>query len=75
MHVGWFTMHNLTHHRMQHRIKSRHGLFRAYCGTDTDGLEGSGQGSGGSPAILLVYNVTLLAAFKSFSPGMKLPPY
>jgi hypothetical protein len=70
------TMQNLTHDNMRHRIKSRHGLFRAYCGTDTDVLEESGQGSGGSPAIWLVYSVSLLAAFKSFSPGMKLlSPY
>jgi hypothetical protein len=70
------TMHNLTHDNMRYRIKSRNGLFRAYCGTDTDVHEGSGQGSGGSPSIWLIYSVTLLAAFKSFSPGMKLlSPY
>jgi hypothetical protein len=69
-------MHNLTHHAMQHRIKSRHGLFRAYFGTDDDAMEGSGQGSGASPAIWLIYSVSLLAAFCSFSPGMKLlSPY
>ena len=69
-------MHNLTHHNMKHRIKSRHGLFRAYFGADDDELEGSGQGSGASPAIWLIYSVSLLAAFCSFSPGMKLlSPY
>jgi ribonuclease HI len=69
-------MHNLTHHSMKHRIKSRHGLFRAYFGTDDDALEGSGQGSGGSPGIWLIYSVSLLAAFCNFSPGMKLlSPY
>jgi hypothetical protein len=44
-------MHNLTHHSMKHRIKSRRGLFRAYFGTDDDALEGTGQGSRGSPGI------------------------
>jgi hypothetical protein len=69
-------MHNLTHHSMKHRIKSRHGLFCAYCGTDDDALEGSGQGSGGSPGIWLIYSVSLLAAFCHFSPGMQLlSPY
>jgi hypothetical protein len=65
-------MHNITHNSMQHRIKSRHGLFRAYFGTDNYELEGTGQGSGASPAIWLIYSVSLLAAFRSFSPGMKL---
>ena len=69
-------MHNLTHHLMKHRIKSRHGLFRDYCGTDDEELEGTGQGSGGSPGIWLIYSVSLLAAFCKFSPGMKLlSPY
>jgi hypothetical protein len=69
-------MHNLTHHSMKLRIKYRHGLFRPYCGTDDDALEGTGQGSGGSPGIWLIYSVTLLAAFCCFSPGMKLlSPY
>jgi hypothetical protein len=69
-------MHNQTHHAMKHRIKSRHGLMRAYCGTDDDELEGSGQGSGAGPAIWLIYSVTLLLAFHAFSPGMKLlSPY
>jgi hypothetical protein len=65
-------MHNITHNSMHHRIKSRHGLFRAYFGTDNDELEGTGQGSGASPAIWLIYSVSLLAASRSFSPGMKL---
>jgi hypothetical protein len=64
-------MHNLTHHSMKHRIESRHGLFRAYFGTNDDALEGSGQGSGGSPGIWHIYSDSLLAAFFSFSPGMK----
>jgi hypothetical protein len=67
-------MHNITHkNSMQHRIKSPHGLFQAYFGTDNDELEGTGQGSGASSAIWLIYSVSLLAAFRSFSPGMKLP--
>jgi hypothetical protein len=70
------TMHNLTHHKMKQRVKSRHGLFRAYFGTDTGELESSSQGSGGSPGIWLIYSVTMLAAFQSFSSGMKLmSPY
>jgi hypothetical protein len=36
-------MHNLTHHSMKHRIKSRHGLFRPYCGKDDDALEGTAK--------------------------------
>jgi hypothetical protein len=69
-------MHNLTHHSIKHRIKSRHGLFRPYCGRDDDALEGTGRGSGGSPGIWLIYSVSLLAAFCCFSPGMKLlSPY
>ena len=44
-------LHNRTHHGMDHWIKSRHGLFRSYFGTDDDALEGTGQGSGASPAI------------------------
>jgi hypothetical protein len=58
-------MHNLTHHSMKHRIKSRHGLFCAYFGMDNDELEGSGEGIGASPEIWLIYSVSLLAAFSS----------
>ena len=69
-------MHNATHHGMVHRIKSRHGLLRPYSGTDQCPHEGTGQGSGASPAIWLIYMVTLLNAFKYFSPGMKVrSPY
>ena len=63
-------LHNKTHHGMEHRIKSRHGLFKSYSGTDSVALEGTGQGSGASPAIWLIYMVSLLNAFKDFSPGM-----
>ena len=63
-------MHNRTHHGMVHKIKTRHGLLRPYVGRDKDELEGTGQGSGASPAIWLIYSVTLLAAFKKFSPGI-----
>ena len=63
-------MHNKTHHGMQHRIKTRHGTLRPYSGTDNDALEGTGQGSGASPAIWLLYSVSLLRAFRKFSPGM-----
>ena len=55
---------------MEHRIKSRHGLFKSYSGTNSVALEGTGQGSGASPAIWLIYMVSLLNAFKDFSPGM-----
>ena len=69
-------MHNTTHHRMVHRIKSRHGLLRPYSGTDDNAHEGTGQGSGASPAIWLIYMVTLLNAFSHFSPGMRVTsPY
>jgi hypothetical protein len=39
-------------------------------GTDDDALEGTGQGSGESPAIWLLYSVSLLQAFHQFTPGM-----
>ncbi len=69
-------MHNLTHHGMVHEIKSRHGLFSPYQGTDQDPLEGTGQGSGGSPAIWLTYVVSLLNAFRKFTTGIRiLSPY
>ena len=64
------TMHNNTHHRMEHRIKTRHGLLRPYSGTDVNPHEGTGQGSGASPAIWLIYMVTLLNAFARYSSGM-----
>ena len=63
-------MHNKTHHGMIHRIKTRHGTLRPYSGTDTDPLEGTGQGSGASPSIWLLYSVSLLRAFQQFSRGM-----
>jgi hypothetical protein len=47
-------MHNKTHHGMQHSIKTHHGTLRLYVGTDDDALEGTGQGSGASPAIWLL---------------------
>ena len=69
-------MHNLTHHGMVHEIKTRHGLFSPYQGSDEDPLEGTGQGSGGSPAIWLIYVVSLLKAFRKFTPGIRiLSPY
>jgi hypothetical protein len=63
-------MHNKTHHAMVHHIKTRHGLLKPYYGTDEDELEGTGQGSGASPAIWLIYSVSLLAAFRKFSTGI-----
>jgi hypothetical protein len=63
-------MHNKTHHGMKHSIKTRHGTLRPYQGTDDDALEGTGQGSGASPAIWLIYSVSLLRAFRKFTPGM-----
>ena len=69
-------MHNRTHSSMSHQIKSRHGLFRNYCGTDEHELEGTGQGSGASPAIWLIYSVSLLSAYAKFSEGMPMmSPY
>ena len=63
-------MHNRTHYCMQHKIKTRHGTLRPYSGTANVVLEGTGQGSGASPAIWLIYSVSLLRAFQKFSPGM-----
>jgi hypothetical protein len=65
-------MHNKTHHYMVHRIKTQHGLLQPYQGTDENELEGTGQGSGASPAIWLIYSVSLLAAFRKFSPGIQI---
>jgi ribonuclease HI len=64
------SMHNKTHHGMVHSIKTRQGQLRPYSGTDDNPLEGSGQGSGASPAIWLLYSVSLLNAFREFTPGM-----
>ena len=47
-------MHNKTMQEMKHTIKTRHGLSAPYASIaneDDDDLEGSGQGSGASPAI------------------------
>ena len=55
---------------MQHSIKTRHGTLRPYLGTDDDVFEGTGQGSGASPAIWLLYSMSLLRAFQQFTPGM-----
>ncbi len=63
-------MHNRTHHGMEHSIRTRHGTLRPYMGTDEVPLEGTGQGSGASPAIWLLYSVSLLRAFQQFTPGM-----
>jgi hypothetical protein len=63
-------MHNKTHHGMVHAIKTKHGMLRTYTGTDDKPLEGSGQGSGASPAIWLIYCISLLHAFREFTPGM-----
>ena len=64
-------MHNNTHGAMRHAIKSRHGLLKSYSGTASAPLEGSGQGSGASPAIWLLLSTTMLQAFGSFSRGME----
>ena len=63
-------MHNKTHHGMVHAIKTRHGTLQPYSGTDENPMEGSGQGCGASPAIWLIYSVSLLNAFRDLSPGM-----
>jgi len=66
------TAHNKTHNGMRHRMKTRHGLStKSYQSTNEEQNEGTGQGSGGSPAIWLVFMVTLLTAFRQFTPGMK----
>jgi hypothetical protein len=44
--------HNKTHHGMRHRIKTRHGSSKkSYQISDYKPMKGTGQGSGGSPAI------------------------
>jgi len=64
------TMHNKVHDEMTHNIKTRHGLLRAYCGTDDGGSDGVGQGSGAAGAIWLVYSNSLITTLKDFSPGV-----
>jgi len=69
-------MHNRTHNGMKHRVKTRQGFFVPYGGTEEDDLEGTGQGSGGSPAIWLIYSVTLLLAFRNYTKGIHIAsPY
>jgi len=65
-------MHNKVHDEMTHNIKTRHGLLRAYCGTDDGGSDGVGQGSGAAGAIWLVYSNSLITALEEFSPGVVL---
>jgi len=66
------TAHNKTHNGMRHSMKTRHGLSaKSYQSTNEEQNEGTGQGSGGSPAIWLIFMVTLLTAFRQFTPGMK----
>jgi len=69
-------MHNHTHHGMQHQIKTRHRLLHPNSGTEQDPQEGTGQGSGASPAIWLIYAESLLAAYREFTAGMQVSsPY
>ena len=63
-------MHNKTHHSMVHSIKTKHGTLKPYSGTNEHPLEGTGQGSGASPAIWLIYSISLLNAFREFTPGI-----
>jgi hypothetical protein len=63
-------MHNRTHYGMQDSIRTRHGTLQPYAGTNDEVLEGTGQGSGASPAIWLIYSMSLLRAFQQFTPGM-----
>jgi hypothetical protein len=44
---------------------------KSYQSTNEEQNKGTGQGSGGSPAIWLIFMVTLLTAFRQFTPGMK----
>ena len=62
--------HNLTHALMNHGIKTRHGCFQPYTGIVDSKLEGTGQGSGASPAIWLLYCDSLLQAFQKFTKGI-----
>ena len=63
-------MHNQVHAQMKHRIKTANGRSaNYYTGSSTDLLGGTGQGSGASPCIWLLYCVSLLTAFDSFSAG------
>jgi hypothetical protein len=54
-------MHSKTNHGMVHRMILI--LLQPYYGSDEDALEGTGQGSSASPAIRLIYSISMLAAF------------
>jgi hypothetical protein len=64
-------MHNKTHRGMSHSIRTRQGLLRPYSGVEGNELEGTGQGSGASPAIWLIYSASLLDAFRRFTLGIR----
>jgi hypothetical protein len=66
------TMHNLVHYQMVHRVKTAHGTSEdTYTGSVGDPLEGTGQGSGASPAIWLLLSSTLLRALARLAPGIR----
>jgi hypothetical protein len=68
-------MHNTTHDGMVHRISTLYGVSEISYSANDDGvdpMEGTGQGSGGSPAIWTIVCVSLLKAFSRFATGMRL---
>jgi hypothetical protein len=67
------TMHNKTHDGMVHRISTLHGISAVTYSAQDEGaepLEGTGQGSGASPAIWTIVCVSLLRAFAKFAKGI-----
>jgi ribonuclease HI len=67
------SMHNLTHDHMTHQVRTLHGISaESYSATNDEPLEGSGQGSGGSPCIWNVISVTLTDAYSKFTKGIRI---
>lgn len=64
-------MHNRTHTEMRHKVSTLHGISsNSYIATPEESLEGTGQGSGASPAIWCIICITMLHAFALFAKGM-----
>lgn len=64
-------MHNITHTGMTHKVSTLHGISAgSYAASPEEALEGTGQGSGASPAIWCIICITMLHAFTLFAKGM-----
>jgi hypothetical protein len=65
-------MHNLIHDGMVHYVKTAHGISEAYYNATHNNRhsEGSGQGSGASPCIWLIFSDSMLKTLKERTKGM-----